>query len=227
MRLVSTARLTAALLMVALLGLGARAGHAQEPLRRLHRAGVVFGQIMAAPDGGVPDEILRHSQCVMVIPGLKRAGFVFGGSFGRGVVSCRTGHGWSAPLFVTVGGGSFGLQIGAQETDLVLLIMNRSGERYLLRDKFTLGGEMAASAGPVGRNAAAQTDALLHAKMLAYSRSRGLFGGITLDGATILQDHDANKWLYRRASARQILHGGVRAPAQAGLLLRELNRRGR
>ncbi|MGH9519535.1 MAG: lipid-binding SYLF domain-containing protein, partial [Terriglobales bacterium] len=161
-----------------------------------------------------------------VVPGYKRAGFGFGGELGRGVVTCRVDKGgWSAPLFVSLGGASFGLQIGAQESDVVMLIMNRDGEDSLLRDKVSLGGDMAATAGPVGREANAQTDLLLHAKMLAYSRSRGLFGGITIKGGVIKQDHDSNRWLYHDATAKQILDGQVARPEQAESLLSELNHR--
>lgn len=196
---------------------------AQKALDRLHEAARVFHEIMAAPDGGVPDAVLKRAQCVMVVPGLKKAGFGIGGELGRGVVTCRVqGGGWSAPLFITVGGGSFGLQIGASETDLVMLIMNRDGEDYLLKDKFSLGGDMEATAGPVGRDADAETDALMHAKMLAYSRSRGLFGGITLKGGVIKQDTDSNAWLYHKATAEDILSGRVARPEAANTLLGEL-----
>lgn len=195
---------------------------AQEAVRRLHQAAKAFQAINRAPDGGVPREILEHSQCVMVIPGVKKAGFIFGGDFGRGVVTCRTPHGWSAPLFLTLGGGSFGFQIGAQEEDLLLLIMNKNGEKYLLRDKFSLGGSASATAGPVGRNISAQTDAMLHAKMLAYSRSRGLFGGLTLHGGVIKQDPGANRLFYHSAGARQILSGAIPAPSAARLLIDEI-----
>ncbi len=197
--------------------------YAGEPGQRLQSAAEVFHAIMSAPDGGVPRSLLHRAQCVMVVPGMKRAGFVFGGNFGRGVVSCRTGNGWSAPLFLTLGGGSFGLQIGAQEADIVMLIMDRHGEQYLLRDKFTIGGSMDATAGPVGRSASAETDAMLHAEMLSYSRSRGLFGGITLKGGVVKQDHNANRRFYGNASAKSILSGAVGAPQQARALLSELH----
>lgn len=208
---------------LALLLAAAVPGWAQKALDRLQAAARVFHEIMSAPDGGVPDVVLKHSQCIMIVPSLKKAGFGFGADLGRGVVSCRLPQGgWSAPLFITVGGGSFGLQIGASETDLVMLIMNRDGENYLLRDKFSVGGEMAATAGPVGRDADAQTDALMHAKMLAYSRSRGLFGGITLQGGVIKQDHDSNEWLYHQASAQDILDGKVPVPKAADALVGDL-----
>ena len=198
---------------------------AQKALDRLQASARVFQEIMTAPDGGVPDAILKHTQCVMVVPGYKKAGLGFGGELGRGVVTCRTGQGWSAPLFISLGGGSFGLQIGAQESDLVMLIMNREGEDYLLKDKFSLGGDLAATAGPVGRDANAQTDILMHAKMLAYSRSRGLFGGITIKGGVIKQDGDSNRWLYKNANAADILSGKVARPEAASTLISELRKR--
>ena len=199
--------------------------HAQKALQRLQRSARVFQQIMGAPDGGIPDIILKHAQCVMIVPGYKKAGFGFGGEMGKGVVTCRVGAGWSAPLFISLGGASFGLQIGVEESDVVMLIMNKSGEMSLLKDKVSLGGDMAATAGPVGRDADAQTDLRMRAKMLAYSRSRGLFGGITIKGGVIKQDHDANAWMYHHATAKQILSGAVARPAQASTLLAELNHR--
>ncbi|MGH9392958.1 MAG: lipid-binding SYLF domain-containing protein, partial [Terriglobales bacterium] len=164
-------------------------------------------------------------QCVMIVPGYKKAGLGFGGELGRGVVTCRVGSAWSAPLFVSLGGASFGLQIGAQESDVVMLIMNREGEDSLLKDKVSLGGDMAATAGPVGRDANAQTDLRMNAKMLAYSRSKGLFGGITIKGGVIKQDHDSNQWLYKNAAAEDILNGKVARPEAAATLLAELGHR--
>lgn len=227
-----TLRLAAPVLALALLAVvAAPRAHAQKALQRLQRSAAVFHEIMAAPDGGIPDLVLQHAQCVMIVPGYKRAGLGFGGEMGRGVVTCRVpaaqgaAAGWSAPLFVSLGGASFGLQIGAQESDVVMLIMNRDGEDSLLKDKVSLGGDMAATAGPVGRTANAQTDLRLNAKMLAYSRSKGLFGGLTIKGGVIKQDHDSNKWLYHNATAEQILNGKVARPEAAASLLGELNRR--
>lgn len=217
--------LTASLASVLVFVAGTLPARAQKALDRLQRSATVFHEVMSAPDGGVPDIILKHTQCVMIVPGYKKAGFGFGGELGKGVVTCRVGNGWSAPLFVSLGGASFGLQIGAQESDLVMLIMNREGEDYLLKDKFSMGGDMAATAGPVGRDANAQTDIRMHAKMLAYSRSRGLFGGITVKGGVIKQDHDSNRWLYKNATAQQILDGKVARPEQASTLLSELGKR--
>jgi lipid-binding SYLF domain-containing protein len=220
----------AVVLACAAVALAPRA-RAQKALQRLEQSAKAFRAIMAAPDGGIPDVILKHAQCVMIVPGYKKAGFGFGGEMGKGVVTCRVGAaggrpaGWSAPLFVSLGGASFGLQIGAEESDVVMLIMNKAGEMSLLRDKVSLGGDMAATAGPVGRDADAQTDLRLRAKMLAYSRSRGLFGGITIKGGVIRQDRDSNAWMYKNATAKQILGGEVARPAQASTLLAELNHR--
>ncbi len=214
-------------LAVAAVGLVPQA-RAQKALQRLRRSAQVFHAVMAAPDGGIPDVILQHAQCVMIVPGYKKAGFGFGGEMGKGVVTCRVGAaGWSAPLFVSLGGASFGLQIGAEESNLVMLIMNKRGELSLLKDKVSLGGDMAATAGPVGRDADAQTDLRMRARMLAYSRSRGLFGGITVKGGVITQDRDANAWMYKNATAQQILSGAVARPAQVNTLLAELDHRAR
>ncbi|MGH9477855.1 MAG: lipid-binding SYLF domain-containing protein [Terriglobales bacterium] len=219
---------SAALLLLAVLP---PAASAQKALERLQRSAKVFQQIMDAPDGGIPDIILKHAQCVMIVPGYKKAGFGFGGELGRGIVTCRVdagngqAAGWSAPLFVSLGGASFGLQIGAEESDVVMLIMNRDGENYLLKDKFSLGGDMAATAGPVGRDANVQTDVLMHAKMLAYSRSRGLFGGLTIKGGVIKPDRDSNAWMYKDATPEQILDGKVPRPPQSASLTAELRHR--
>lgn len=222
----SASLLAAGCAAAALIAASAPPAQAQKALQRLEASAKVFHEIMGAPDGGIPDIILKHAQCVMIVPGYKKAGFGFGGEMGRGVVTCRlSGGGWSAPLFVSLGGASFGLQIGAQESDVVMLIMNRKGEDSLLQDKVSLGGDMAATAGPVGRDANAQTDLRMRAKMLAYSRSRGLFGGLTVKGGVIKQDHDSNQWLYKNATAEQILDGKTARPEAASSLLQELRHR--
>jgi SH3 domain-containing YSC84-like protein 1 len=176
---------------------------------RVVRAAVVLKEIAEAPDKDVPQDLLDKSACVAVIPGMKRAGFIVGGSYGRGVMSCRTDNGtgpWSAPSMFLLEGGSFGLQIGAQSTDLILVIMNLSGLESLLDSKFTLGGDASVAAGPVGRTAAAETDAWMSAKILAYSRSRGLFGGLVIKGGTIRPDKSANHVLYdKEVEPRSIL----------------------
>jgi len=171
-----------------------------------------------ADDKGIPQDLLENSHCVIVIPGMKKAGFIFGAKYGRGFASCRrpSNAGWSAPAAMRVEGGSVGFQIGASETDVVLLVMNDSGMKHLLSDKFTIGGDATAAAGPLGRGATAQTDAMMHAEMLSYSRSRGLFAGISLEGATLRPDEDSNRELYgRHTTNRQILTGNFKTPPVA------------
>jgi len=168
---------------------------------RVVRAAVVLKEIAQAPDKGIPQDLLDKSVCVAVIPGMKKAGFIFGGNYGKGLMSCRTDAGdgpWSAPSMLLLEGGSFGLQIGAQSVDLILVIMNLTGLESLLDSKFTLGGDASVAAGPVGRTAAAETDAWMSAKILAYSRSRGLFGGLVIKGGVIRPDNDANHVLYNK-----------------------------
>ena len=179
----------------------------REETERARKASVAFQEIMSAPDQSVPQELLDRAECVAVFPSVKKGGFVVGGQYGKGLISCRRAEGsWGAPAFFTIGGGSFGLQIGAQAVDLVLLIMNKSGVEGLLQDKFEIGAGAAASAGPVGRNTSASTDILMKAQILSYSRSRGLFGGLELKGAVIKQDSDANHDVYGKdISARDIL----------------------
>lgn len=185
----------------------------------------VFQDIMSTPDRGIPHDILAKAQCVGIIPNLKKAGFIVGAKYGKGVFVCRSAQGWSAPEVVRIEGGSIGLQIGAGETDVVMVVQNRSGEEKLMQDKFTFGASAAAMAGPVGRTAQAETDAQLHAEILAWSRSRGLFAGVDLGGATLRPDHDANRALYGRAvSPREILTGTVTPPSEAHALYSELNR---
>ncbi len=196
-----------------------------ESIERIRDAATVFHEIMTAPDKGIPQEILEKAQCVGIIPGVKKAGFIVGAKYGKGVMTCRTGNNWSAPSTVIVEGGSIGFQIGAGETDVVLVVQNKSGERRLMQDKFTIGGSAAAMAGPVGRTAQAETDAEMHAEILAYSRARGLFAGIDLGGATLRPDHDDNRSLYGRSVTQQeILTGKVARPASARPLYAELNR---
>ena len=171
-----------------------------------------------ADDKGIPQELLENSHCVIVIPGMKKAGFIFGAKYGRGFAACRRPNnaGWSAPAAMRVEGGSVGFQIGASETDVVLLVMNDRGMKHLLSDKFTIGGDATAAAGPLGRGASAQTDAMMHAEMLSYSRSRGLFAGISLEGATLRPDGDANRELYGRDTTnREILTGDFKTPPAA------------
>jgi lipid-binding SYLF domain-containing protein len=171
-----------------------------------------------ADDKGIPQDLLEKSHCVIVIPGMKKAGFIFGAKYGRGFAACRRANnaGWTAPAAMRVEGGSVGFQIGASETDIVLLVMNDRGMKHVLSDKFTLGGDATAAAGPVGRTATAQTDAMMHAEMLSYSRARGLFAGISLEGATLRPDEESNRELYgHNITNREILTGSVKTPAVA------------
>jgi|SRR5579871_159926 len=194
--------------------------------KRLQAATDVFNEIMSTPEKGIPREILEHAQCVGIVPGLKRAGFIVGAKYGKGFLVCRTAsERWSAPEAIRIEGGSFGLQIGAGETDLVFVVKNHSGEEKLMQDKFTVGGDAAAMGGPVGRDASAQTDAQMHAEILSYSRARGVFAGISLDGSTLRPDKDDNHVLYgENGTPRQILNGDVRPPADAQPLYAMLNR---
>lgn len=177
---------------------------------RLQNATTAFHEIMASPDRGIPRDLLDKSRCVVIVPDLLKGAFIFGGKYGRGFASCRSGGGWTAPAAVRIEGGSFGFQLGGSATDLVMLVMNPRGMQRLLGDKFTIGGEAAAAAGPVGRATSAQTDVAMHAELLAWSRSRGLFAGISLEGATLRPDSRENRKLYGRdVSNREILEGRV------------------
>lgn len=188
----------------------------QDTSARLQAAGTVLNEIMAAPDKGIPEEVLNGAQCIAVIPNMAKAGFIVGGEHGRGVVTCRTGHGWSAPAFISLGGGNFGFQAGAQSVDLVILFMNDKGVQGLLSSKFELSGEASATAGPVGRHASAGTDWKMNTEALSYSRSQGLFVGVALDGAKIQQDKDSTVAFYGKdVSFRKTLSGEVRVPASA------------
>ena len=184
-----------------------RAAGDSEEAARVREASTVFNEIMAAPDHAVPDAVLHKAAAIAVFPSVLKAGFIVGVKRGRGIISVRDakGNGWSAPAFLTVTGGSFGAQIGGASTDLVLIIMNRRGVEHLLSNQFKIGGEATAAAGPVGRDAQASTDIQLRAEILSYSRSRGLFAGITVNGASIRQDRDANEAFYGKPyTSRQI-----------------------
>jgi lipid-binding SYLF domain-containing protein len=191
-------------------------GSKAEERERAHKAAAAFQEIMSAPDQGIPQELLDRAHCVAVFPSVKKGGFIVGGQYGKGLISCRRAQGsWGSPAYFTIGGGSFGLQIGGQAVDLVLLIMNRSGVEGLLKDKFEIGAGAAVSAGPVGRNTHVSTDVLLKSQIVSYSRSRGLFAGLELKGAVIAQDKEANKDIYgQEISAREIIvDGKVRTPS--------------
>jgi lipid-binding SYLF domain-containing protein len=194
---------------------------------RLNASADTIADMMHASDKGIPQDLLDKAHCVVVVPGMKKAGFIVGAKYGRGFAACRQhdGTGWSAPAAIRVEGGSFGFQIGGSETDVILLVMNDGGMRHLLSDKFTVGAEGTVAAGPIGRNATAQTDAKLSAEMLSYSRSRGLFAGIALDGATLRPDGETNRELYGRdATNREILTGDLKTPAAAERFKHALNR---
>ena len=215
-------------LVIATLALAPLLSAASEPAKRLNEAADVFTEVMSAPDKGIPKELLENAHCIVIVPALKTAAFVVGAKYGKGYLSCRSknGTGWSAPGTVRVEGGSFGFQIGGSETDVILLVMNDEGEGKLLSSKFTLGAEGSIAAGPVGRTATAQTDAQLHAEILSWSRSQGLFAGVALEGATLRQDLDDNAKLYdgRKLENREIVTQHVRAPRSAARLLALLNK---
>jgi lipid-binding SYLF domain-containing protein len=198
-----------------------------EHSKRIQESAAVLREIMGAGDRGIPQDLLGKAQCVGVVPNLKRAGFIVGAKYGKGVLTCRTsgGLGWSPVSIIRIEGGSIGLQIGAGETDVVFAVMNQRGMDKLMSDKFTIGGDASVMAGPVGRTAAAQTDAQMHAEILAWSRARGVFAGISLEGATLRPDNEDNEKFYHQAVTQQrLLHGEIKAPAAADVLYEELNR---
>jgi len=221
----------AVLSLAALLGNLAAASTREKATERLQNSADVLKEIGAAPDKGIPEEVVKNAKCVVVVPHLVKAGFIIGGKHGRGVAVCRTDGGWSAPAFISVTGGSWGLQIGAEGVDLVMLVMNDSGLRHLLSSKFEITGEGSAAAGPVGRHASAGTDWELNTELLTYSRSRGIFAGLTLEGAVVEQDADATMAIYGNDFPfKKILLGEIAAPAPAAPFLRameEISRRSR
>lgn len=215
------------LILVATLAITPLLAKDNEPAKRLNEAAAVFSEIMATPDKGIPQDMLANAHCVVIVPNLKTAAFVIGGKYGKGFLSCRNklGTGWSAPGTVRIEGGSVGFQIGGSETDLIMLVMNQRGVDKLLSSKFTLGAEGSVAAGPVGRTATAQTDAQMHAEILSWSRSQGLFAGLALEGATLRQDLDDNRTLYgKKLENRQIVTTRVRTPAAAAKLVALLNK---
>ncbi len=203
---------TATLLSVAF---AAAALAADEDVQRLKASGEVLQEVMGTPDKAIPNSLFNKAYCVVVIPSMKKAGFIFSGKYGRGFAACRKeGGGWTGPAALRVEGGGFGLQLGGSATDIVMLVMSKKGMDGMLASKFTLGGEVSAAAGPVGRDVTAQTDATMRADILSWSRSRGLFGGISLQGGTLRADTDVDKALYgQKVSSKEILTGQVPAPA--------------
>ena len=193
--------------------------------KRVLASAEVLSEILHAKDRGIPEDLIHKAVCVGVVPSLKRAGFIVGAKYGKGEVVCRTASGWSAPDIIRIEGGSFGFQIGAGETDLIFIVMNHHGVRDLMKDKFTVGGDASVMAGPVGRSGTAQTDALMRAEILSYSRSHGIFAGVSLEGATLRPDGRDNRELYGpSATQREILSGHIWRPAFARPLYAELDR---
>jgi lipid-binding SYLF domain-containing protein len=190
---------------------------------RVQSSADVLNEIQSAPDSGIPQEILSRSECVAVVPSMLKGGFIVGAKYGRGVASCRTPKGWSAPAFFTVAGGSFGFQIGGQAVDLVMLIMNNDGMQHLLSSQFALGADASVAAGPVGRHAEGNTDWKMRAQVLTYSRARGVFAGVSLNGAVMKQDKDSTREFYgHMVTFKAALTGEVEPPAPANPFLTTL-----
>ena len=210
--------------LIACLATGVMLGQESKPDKRLQDATAVVNEMMGMPDKGVPQSVLEKAQCIVVVPGLKKAAFIVGGQFGRGFASCRKAGGWGAPAAMKIEGGSFGLQLGGQSTDVILLVMNQRGMDRLVSDKFTIGADAAAAAGPVGRDAKADTDIMLKAEILSYARSRGAYAGLSLEGATMRPDNDENRKLYgREVSNQDILVKGMETPEVARTFTQALN----
>ena len=215
------------LLIVTTLGmlvtLNAVASDREDDVKRTNKAAQVFKEIMNTPDQGIPQELLESVKCIAIIPGDVKFAFIFGGNYGRGLATCRTGHGWSAPMFVAIEGGSVGYQIGGSSTDLVILFMNDHALQSLLSDKFKIGADASVAAGPVGRHAAADTDVKLKAEILSYSRAKGVFAGVSLDGAVVQADKSGDEAMYgEHVDRHEILSGKVAVPESARPLLHEI-----
>src|SRR6202048_2824903 len=212
--------------LLAMFGLGTLswAGSAREDaIERLENAGNVLHEIMAMPDKGSPEEVLEHAKCIAVVPHMVKGGFIFGGKGGKGVATCRTANGWSSPAFITISGGSWGLQIGVEAVDVVLIIQNERGMQKLLSSNFHVGGDASAAAGPVGRHAEAGTNWKMDTEILTYSRAKGVFAGLTLEGASIRQDNDSRHAIYGpKVTTRALLLGKGPAPAAAKPFLAEV-----
>ena len=216
-------RILAVTILIAIASLTAVASDREDDVNRTQKAAQVFKEIMNTPDQGIPSNLLESAKCIAIIPGDKKFAFVFGGSYGRGIATCRTEHGWSAPMFVAIDSGSVGYQIGGSSTDIVMLFMNDHALQSLMSDKFKVGGDASVAAGPVGRNAAAGTDLKLSAEILSYSRSKGIFAGVSLDGAVMQADKSGDKAMYGDdVNRHEILDGKVAVPASAQALVEEL-----
>ncbi|HXM65810.1 MAG TPA: lipid-binding SYLF domain-containing protein [Candidatus Acidoferrum sp.] len=214
--------------LMGMLGTYAWAGSGREDsVDRMHKSVEVLQAIMSTPDKGIPEEVLSGAKCIVVVPDLIKGGFILGGKHGRGVASCRTAEGWSAPAFISVGGGSWGLQIGIEGVDLVMLVMNDRGLQHLLSSKFELTGEGSVAAGPVGRHASAGTDWKMNTEMLTYSRSKGVFAGLTLEGAVVEQDNDSTHAIYgKHMMFRDILSGKATTPRSAEAFVKAVSEAG-
>jgi lipid-binding SYLF domain-containing protein len=211
-------------MLALLVTLTAAASDREDDVKRTHKAAEVFKDIMNTPDQGIPHDLLESAKCIAIIPGEVKFAFIFGANYGRGLATCRTRHGWSAPMFVAIDGGSVGYQIGGSSTDLVMLFMNDHALQSLLSDKFKLGADASVAAGPVGRNATAATDLKLNAEILSYSRSKGVFAGVSLDGAVVQTDKSGDQAMYGHDVDRhEILSGKVAVPVSARQLLHELS----
>ena len=209
-------KIMAAVALLSLTSIGWAATNREATVDRMDHAGRVLHEVMAAPDKGIPQEVLEHAKCVAVVPHLLKGGFVIGAENGRGVATCRTADGWSAPAFFAITGGSWGLQIGVEGVDLVLIIQNDKGMQQLIGSGFELGADASAAAGPVGRHASADTNWKLETEVLTYSRAKGLFAGVTLNGASIRRDDDSTEAIYGRdVPTRRILQGEEAVPASA------------
>jgi len=196
----------------------------EDSIERLQLSSDTLQAMINTPDKGIPEEVLNNAKCIVVVPHLVKGGFVIGGEHGRGVASCRTKEGWSAPAFVSIGGGSWGLQIGVEGVDLVMLVMNDHGLQHLLSSKFQVGADASASAGPIGRHASAGTDWKMDSEILTYSRSKGVFAGISLDGAVVEQDKDSTRAIYGSdPSFHAVLSGEVRPPRSTRKFLKAIS----
>jgi SH3 domain-containing YSC84-like protein 1 len=217
-------RILAVTTLIAIASLTAVASDHEDDVNRTHRAARVFKEIMDTPDRGIPSGLLESAKCIAIIPGDKKFAFIFGASYGRGLATCRTGHGWSAPMFVAIDSGSVGYQIGGSSTDIVMLFMNDHALQSLMGDKVKLGADASVAAGPVGRNATAGTDVRLTAEILSYSRSKGIFAGVSLDGAIMQADKSGDRAMYGHDVDRhEILDGRIAVPASARVLVDELD----
>src|ERR1700730_14487224 len=211
------------LAMLSLGTLGWAASGREDAIDRLDNATQVMHEIMGMPDKGIPEEVLGHAKCIAVVPHMIKGGFVFGAKGGKGVATCRTAKGWSAPAFITISGGSWGLQIGVEAVDVVMIIQNQKGVQKLLSSNFQLGADASAAAGPVGRHASAGTDWKLDTEILTYSRAQGAFAGLAVEGASIRQDDDSRRAIYgRKVTTRALLLGKVPAPSAARPFLAEI-----